>query len=160
MAVDWNFVAVCRKDMKALSRRSEGREITASRGSVNIALTMHSDTDEARFRINEAALVDAIAMIEKVKARLDCAPPRAEGILSLRGVIEHIDEAHEDEARKVLHDALLKSFTEALSSLAAARKSEGASMSDVLSDELSNIEQLTKDASGLAAVAPQAIKRE
>lgn len=130
-----------------------------NRGSINASLTMHSDTGDARYRINEAALGDAITMVEKVNARLNCAPPRAEGILSLRGVIEPADDVEDEDARKALSAAVLDSFAAAIDVLARGRKSEGAAMSAVLSGQLDDIEQLTVDASKLAATAPQAIMK-
>ncbi len=130
-----------------------------NRGSVNVSLTMHSDTGEARYRVNEAALGDAIAMIEKVSMRLECAPPRAEGILSLRGVIEPTDDTEDENARKALKIALLENFAEAIDALAVGRMSEGAAMCKVLSAQLEDIEKLAQEASALAAAAPQAIKK-
>ena len=130
-----------------------------NRGSVNASLTMHSDIGDTRYRINEAVLGDAISMVEKVNAKLNCAPPRAEGILSLRGVIEAADDVQDEGARKALSNAVLASFAAAIDVLAQGRKAEGAAMSDVLSAQLDDIEQLTADASKLAATAPQAIMK-
>lgn len=132
-----------------------------NRGSVNASLTMHTDAGETRHRINEAALADAIAMVEKVGVKIKCAPPRAEGILSLRGVIEPVDEDAEDEAaRKALNIAVLASFVASVEVLAQRRKAEGASMSEVLSAQLQEIEHLTAQASKLADASPQAIKEK
>ena len=63
-----------------------------SRGSLNIGLTLSSGAAASGYAINEAMLDDVVAMIEKVRARIDCGKPQAEGLLALRGVIEQTDE--------------------------------------------------------------------
>ena len=50
-----------------------------NRGSINASLTIHTETGETRHRINEAALADAIAMVEKVGAKIKCAPHAPKG---------------------------------------------------------------------------------
>lgn len=87
-------------------------------------------------------------------------PPRAEGILSLRGVIETADDVQDEVARRALNLAVLASFAAAIDILAQGRKAEGAAMSDVLSAQFKEIEQLTAEASKLAAAAPQAVKEK
>lgn len=129
-----------------------------SRGSVNVNLSMVSESTEPRYRVNETALLSAIAMVEKISAHLKCDPPRAEGILGLRGVIETVDETESDEDRKVLLNALASSFDKAVTALAAARASEGDAMASVLNGHFDEIEMLTKAAAASAASGPEAIK--
>ena len=131
-----------------------------NRGSVNVALSLRTENGEARFQINEAALADAVDMVEKINSKIDCAPSTAVGVLSLRGVIEAADDAENEAARKALSASLLKSFAKAVDALNAVRQSEGAAMSAVLLAQLSDIEQLTADAAALAAATPQAIKQK
>lgn len=130
-----------------------------SRGSIGVSLTMQSAADEPRCRINEAALNDAIAMMEKISARLKCDRPRAEGILALRGVIEPADEIQSEEGRKALVAVMAVSFEKAVDALAAARRAEGASLEASLVALLSETERLTKTAAGLAAAAPEALHK-
>jgi len=129
-----------------------------SRGSLNIGLTLNSDRPAAGYTINEAMLSDVIAMIEKIRLRIDCAPPQAEGLLALRGVIEQAEEELSEDAREALFAALLKSFAEALDGLVASRRKEGAALGAVLEANFAFIEQLTKDAAANAAASPAVIR--
>lgn len=129
-----------------------------SRGSLNIALTLTSDHAESGYRINEAMLADAVSMINKLRLNVECAPPRADGLLGLRGVIEQAEEELSAEAREALIAALLNSFGEALDALVAARRKEGASMGAVIAGHFETIERLTADAAANAAAMPAAIR--
>lgn len=129
-----------------------------ARGSLNVSLNLSSDRPETGYRINEAMLADVLAMIEKLRLNVECAPPQAEGLLALRGVIEQSDEQLSEDARAALSSALVKSFDEALDRLVAARRAEGAAMAAVLSDHFHTIDQLTRDAAANAAATPAAIR--
>ncbi len=129
-----------------------------SRGSLNIALTLSSDKTESGYRINEAMLAEAVSMINKLRLNVECAPPSADGLLNLRGVIEQADEELSEEARAALFAALLKTFGEALDALVAARRSEGAAMGAVIAGHFETIEKLTADAAANAAAMPAAIR--
>ncbi|WP_207764954.1 YicC/YloC family endoribonuclease [Hyphococcus luteus] len=129
-----------------------------SRGSLNIGLTLASDRSDSGYRINEAMLADAVSMINKLRLNVECAPPSADGLLGLRGVIEQAEEELSAEAREALFAALLNSFGEALDALVAARRKEGASMGAVIAGHFETIEKLTADAAANAAAMPAAIR--
>ena len=133
-------------------------KVKLSRGSLNIGLTLNTDKPEIGYRVNEAMLADALAMIEKIRSQIDCAPPQAEGLLALRGVIEQSEEQVSEEDKNALYSALLDSFNSALDALADARRKEGAAMGAVLVGQLDSIEALTKDAAANAAATPAAIR--
>lgn len=131
-----------------------------SRGSVNVNLTLHSEKAEARYRVNDGALADAIAMVEQIRVKLECAPSRAETILALRGVMELAEEAENDEARQSLSVALLSSFDKVLDRLVSARQSEGAALLKILRAQFDDVDRLTKDAAKQAAAAPAALQKK
>lgn len=143
-------------DLELELRRAMQKRL--SRGSVSITLSFQTGADEQRYRINESALEDAIAMVEKISARLKCDRPRAEGILALRGVIEPAEEIHSGEARKALLSAMTANFETALDALVAARLAEGASVGAALRALLDDVERLTGAAAGLAEAAPVALR--
>ena len=130
------------------------------RGSLNVSLAMRAESAEGRLRINDRALADALSMIRKVAAEIDCAPPRPEGVLALRGVVEPIEEAEDEEAQAALSAAFIKSFQETLGVLCDARRAEGAAMAKALSAQFDEIAQLTETAASLAAATPDAIRRK
>ncbi|WP_428409703.1 YicC/YloC family endoribonuclease [Hyphococcus sp.] len=129
-----------------------------ARGTLNITLTLNRDGGTAGYTINEAMLGDVIAMVDKIRLQTECAPPRPDGLLALRGVIEQAEEEMGEEERAALMAALLKSFAEALDGLAAARRTEGEAMGAVLAGHFDTIEKLTADAAANAAAMPAAIR--
>ena len=128
-----------------------------SRGAVSISLNVLSDAPQTAYAVNQDALDTAIAMTQEVSKKTPCDPPRPEGILALRGVLEPV-EAKDDEKRKKLLGALTESFAEAVRRLKSARDSEGKSMAEVLSTHLDSVAQLTADAGVHAAATPEALR--
>lgn len=128
------------------------------RGSVNASLSLVSESAESAYKVNDKALAVAIAAVEQVRSSIKCDLPRAEGILALRGVMEPADADESDEARAALHDAIMKSFSEAAKALGVARAKEGAAMSAVLSAQLDEVEKLTKSATASAATTPETLR--
>ena len=61
--------------------------------SANLSVTR---TAPPELRVNRAALAQVMALIGELTGEIDTAPPRLDGLLALRGVIETVD--HEDEA--------------------------------------------------------------
>ena len=128
------------------------------RGSVVASLTLDSGAAETQYRINQAALDSAVAMVKSIGEKLDCAPPRAEGVLALRGVIEPVDDLETPQEREALWTAIEASFADGVAALAAARLAEGAAMGDVLAGLIDEVERLAGEAAALAVVAPAALR--
>ncbi len=116
------------------------------RGSVFASLQLGSASGETRMRLNKAALSDALAAVEEIRAQTDCGPPQAEGLLALRGVMEPADDEPDEAARAAFNDAVLKSFHEAVDLLGDARVKEGAAMAGVVAGHVDEIETLTAKA--------------
>lgn len=129
-----------------------------TRGAFNATLSIATDRSEAQYRINETMLREAISMIERIEAHMKCAPPQPEGVLSVKGVIEPVEQDLDEEAQKHLHAALLNSFAEALDNLVAARRKEGKGLADTLAQQIDEIETLTKAAAAHSASTPATIK--
>ena len=130
-----------------------------SRGSVTVNLTLSNDQPGAQYRVNEAVLSNAIAMIESLNGRLKCALPQPEGILSLRGVMEPAEEVFDKDAQAALEAALLADYNVGVEALATARRNEGTEMTAVLENQFATLEKLTADAAANAALAPAALRQ-
>ncbi|MEO1251043.1 MAG: YicC/YloC family endoribonuclease [Pseudomonadota bacterium] len=129
-----------------------------ARGSVGANLQLAGAAGAARLQINEGALADAIAAVGAVSSKLRCDPPRAEGILGLRGVLETLEDPPGEEAREALLASLKKSFDEALEALIKSRRTEGAAMAGVITEHVNAVETLTSEAAGHATAKPEAIR--
>jgi uncharacterized protein (TIGR00255 family) len=129
-----------------------------ARGSVSATLTLSREDSGAGLRINAEALNEALNMIEKIRKRVDCEKPRAEGILSLRGVIEQEDDAGDEDAKRALSSAIAGSFREAMKALKDARAVEGLALAEIVAAQVDEVERLVDRARASAAVGPAAIK--
>jgi len=131
---------------------------TLQRGSLSVNLAMHREAGDMRYRVNQVGLDDVLLMVERINMRVQCDPPRAESILALRGVLEPVDEAEDDEAKQALVKAVLESFKDALKMLAAARRKEGEALGAVIAAQFEQIEKLAALARKSASTAPAALR--
>jgi uncharacterized protein (TIGR00255 family) len=108
-------------------------------------------------RINRAALGQLVALINELTGEVEAAPPRLDGLLALRGVVESVED--EDEA--VLEErcrAVLAGWTQALDRLAEARAEEGARIAALLRHQLDETATLAAAAEARAVAQPAALR--
>ena len=108
------------------------------------------------WRVNRATLAQIVALLNELAGEIEAAPPRLDGLLALRGVVESVEEESDtilDERRQ----AVLNSWAMGLGRLALARTEEGARLAVVLRGQLAEIAALVDAAEGCAAVQPAAI---
>jgi uncharacterized protein (TIGR00255 family) len=126
------------------------------RGNISAVLAI-TRTAPAAVRINRAALAQLVSLMNEIAGEVDAAPPRLDGLLALRGVVETIEDDEEAliEGRR---SAVLGSWETAIDRLAAARAEEGARLALLLCDQLEEISALVRAAEGCAAAQPEAIR--
>jgi uncharacterized protein (TIGR00255 family) len=126
------------------------------RGNISANLAVNR-TAPPTIRINREMLNRVLALLGELAGEVEAAPPRLDGLIGLRGVIESVDDEPDDmiDARRA---ALLASWGTALGRLAAARGEEGARLGAVLSAQLAELAELVAAASGLAAAQPEALR--
>jgi uncharacterized protein (TIGR00255 family) len=128
------------------------------RGSISVNLSVARAAGAGNIRVNREALAVVVRLANEIAAEVEAAPPRVDGLLALRGVLESGDEALDEGARERQMKQLNDGFALALEGLASMRMSEGARLDAVLSERLNEIAALVKDAEGAAATQPAAIK--
>ena len=101
----------------------------------------------------------ATTLLKQVQSKIDCAPPRADRVLAMRGVLEDQDEGAPKDLPDEVLGTLKSSFDKALTGFVRARQSEGKAMDSLLREQLARIETLTKDARAQAAIEPKQIKK-
>jgi uncharacterized protein (TIGR00255 family) len=135
-------------------REAAGRRLR--RGNVSASLTLKREERAPRLTPDPAALEQAIALATAVAQRLGAAPPRAEAILALPGVLR-AEQAEPDEAmEEAKRAALVAAFDTALAGLVAARGREGAQLGTILGALLGEIAALRDAAATEAATQPEA----
>ena len=133
----------------ALSQRCRRGNVSANLGVTRLALPA--------IRVNREMLGQLLGLIRELAAEIDAAPPRLDGLLGIRGVIDTVDDDPEPvvEARRA---AVLEGWSMALDRLAASRAAEGARLAAVLSAQRAEIVALVEAASACAAAQPSAIR--
>lgn len=128
------------------------------RGSVQVSLSLTEQTAAPSLKINREALQAISEAMRAMQDVLPMAPPSADGIFRMKGVVEEGPEGGEAdlEARDA---AMLASLDEALKALAAARAEEGARIGMLLTAQLDRIAALAREARELASLAPEAVKQ-
>src|SRR5436305_6440968 len=116
-------------------------------------------------RINRATLSQIVALSRELAAEIaaetagtiSVAPPRLDGLIGMRGVIETVEE-DPDEIVEARRTAVLASWSVALDRLAAARNQEGARLAALLTDQRAGLAVLVESAAASAAAQPAAIR--
>jgi len=128
------------------------------RGAVTVGLTLTRTSAAAPLRVNRAALAEVMALVKDLSREFDAAPPRLDGLLGLKGVLETGEDASDPAANERRQAALVKSFETALKQLTAMRLAEGKRLAAVLTARLKDISALTASAEKCAAAQPAAAK--
>jgi uncharacterized protein (TIGR00255 family) len=89
---------------------------------------------------------------------VDAAKPRLDGILSLKGVIEVIDEDEHEDERRAAEAAVIAGFRSTLAELATMRRHEGEALGQILSQRVKEIAALAARADAAPGRRPEAIK--
>ncbi len=129
-----------------------------SRGNVNATLNVEREGATPVVRVNEPVLAALLETMNKMSGQIEAAPPRLDGILALRGVVDII-AADEGEAEKLAAEkAVIAGFDAVLSDLVTMRRHEGAALERVLSTRLSEIAALAARAEAMPGRRAEAIK--
>jgi uncharacterized protein (TIGR00255 family) len=137
--------------------RASASQVLA-RGTVYGTLTVERQGMAPVVRVNEPVLNAVLATLKGLAGRVDAAEPRLDGILSLKGVIEVIDEDEREEDRRAAEAAAVAGFQQTLSELAAMRRREGEALAEVLTQRVAQISALAARAEIAPGRKPAAIK--
>ena len=130
-----------------------------SRGNFQAALTVgRSAGAQVQPVVNEALLKDLAGLALRLREQFGTELPSADGLLSLRGVLDFPEAVESEEARAALDAAILAVLDTALSGLEQARQTEGAALGALLSGHLDSIEALTLRAEADPSREPAAIR--
>jgi uncharacterized protein (TIGR00255 family) len=129
-----------------------------ARGTVYGTLTVERQGVAPVVRVNEPVLAAVLATIKSLADRVDAAAPRLDGILSLKGVIEVIDEDEREEDRRAAEAAVVAGFLGTVAELAAMRRHEGEALGQVLTQRVREIAALAARADNAPGRRPEAIK--
>ena len=169
-AIVWELRSVNGRGLDVRLRLPPGREALEqavrqaiqakfSRGNIQAALSISTAAGALRPVINESLLADLAAQAKRLQEEHGLAPPSADGLLALRGVIEIPEAAASPEEREALDAAILGVLGEALDALTEARTGEGAALAGLLGGNIDAIEGLTGKAEADPSREPAAIRQ-
>lgn len=131
------------------------------RGNIQATLTLEPQEGGKALRIDPQALAAAVRLAKEIETGSGLAPARADGILSLKGVIVQDDAVELDQPQRAARDAaVLESLAAAFDNLARARRTEGGKLAAVLSSHMGEIERLIREAAKSAGAQVSHIREK
>jgi uncharacterized protein (TIGR00255 family) len=130
-----------------------------SRGSFQATLTIgRAAGSQAQPVVNEAFLKDVAGLARRLQEQFGVAAATADGLLSLRGVLDIPESAETEDARAALDAAIMAAFENALNGLEHARQQEGEALGVLLLGNIDEIETLTLQAEADPSRDPASIR--
>ena len=130
-----------------------------SRGNFQATLTVgRAAGQQAQPVVNEAFLRDLAGLAKRLQDQFGVGPATADGLLSLRGVLDIPETSETEEVRAALDSAILSALETALTGLEQARQSEGEALRSLLSGHIDAIQALTLQAEVDPSREPAAIR--
>ena len=129
-----------------------------SRGQVTLGVqATRAALGAAALRVNSDILARYLTLANQL-AEEGATPPSADGLLSLRGVLEAPEEVDDPEARAAVEAAIAVSIDQALDALKLSRDREGAQLLPVITDFIDRIAALVAQAETEAVAQTAAIR--
>lgn len=128
------------------------------RGNLAVTLTVEDAGSRGRLAVNREALAQVLAVLRDLEPQIEAAPPRLDGVLGLKGVMElelPVIDAATTERRL---QAVQASFGKAIADMATMRLAEGARLQVMVDGHLQEIDRLRKAAAGNAGTQPASIR--
>src|SRR6516225_901681 len=129
-----------------------------SRGTVYASLNVKRANAASTVRINEDVLSAVVKVAHQLAGKIDAVAPSIDGLLGIKGVIEVVEPESDEDEDKAAKAAAAKAFDEALDNLVAMRRREGASLGQILSQRLEEIEALAGKADAAPGRKPEAVR--
>lgn len=115
------------------------RSKVLARGNVYANLVVRREGPAPAVRVNEQVLGAVVAAMRTVAGRVEAQPPRLDGILGIKGVIEITEQVEDEAEHRAAEQAILAGFDAALDALLAMRRHEGTALQRVLLQRLDEI---------------------
>jgi uncharacterized protein (TIGR00255 family) len=138
-------------------REVVGRHVT--RGSLTISLASEWHDGGQEIRINERALAQVMVAAARVRTLTDAAPPRVDGLITIKGVLDVVERQEDAEQAAARSDIMLKSLDGAMVALVVARTAEGSRLAATLNAQLDEIERLVRIVEASPARTREAVEQ-
>ncbi|TPK56339.1 MULTISPECIES: YicC/YloC family endoribonuclease [unclassified Mesorhizobium] len=130
-----------------------------ARGNFQATLTITRAVGmQSQSVVNEAFLKDLAGLAKRIEEQFGVAPATADGLLSLRGVLDIPETTETEDVRTALDNAVMAALDVALEGLERSRQGEGAALRTLLLGHIDAIEALTLGAEADPSREPAAIR--
>jgi uncharacterized protein (TIGR00255 family) len=143
-------------ELEAYAKKRAGELL--SRGTVYANLNVRRSNQIPTVRINEEVLASIVKVAGVLAGKIDAVAPSIDGLLALKGVIEVVDPESDDAEDKAARAAAALAFDQALGELVEMRQREGATLGQILSQRMDEIERLVIRAEAAPGRKPEAVK--
>jgi uncharacterized protein (TIGR00255 family) len=143
-------------DLEAAAKKRAGELL--SRGTVYANLNVKRANAVSTIRINEDVLASIVRVAGELASRIDAVAPSIDGLLAIKGVIEVVEPESDEAEDKAAKAAVATAFEQALGDLVRMRQREGATLGQILSQRMDEIERLANKAEAAPGRKPDAIR--
>jgi uncharacterized protein (TIGR00255 family) len=143
-------------ELEAFAKKRAGEML--SRGTVYANLNVKRANAASTIRINEEVLSSIVKVAGVLAGKIDAVAPSIDGLLGIKGVIEVVEPESNEEEDQAAKAAASAAFEQALQNLVEMRRREGATLGQILSQRMDEIERLAKKAEIAPGRKPEAIK--
>jgi len=132
---------------------------TLKRGNVTVTLTVDWNKTSKAFQVNQNMLDLVISSLPKIETLIpNLGPISATDVLALRGVIEEFEQEITNKQKVDIQKIILADFDQAIQALQHMRVEEGLRLTNVLTEQLGVISDLTNRAKNNASSQQQAVQ--
>ena len=129
------------------------------RGNVSVNLNVAHAQEQSGYQVNHDLLRQLVGVMNDMREELpNIAPPSIDALMTLRGVVEPLEQDESEEERDLAHAMIMSNLIDALDDLVRNRAAEGDRMLAVLQGHINEIEELCTKAEACASAQPAAIK--
>src|SRR5262245_42080043 len=130
-----------------------------ARGNLTVNLNVKRTGGQTEIRLNESALKQVLAAVEALRAAAPVAPPSAEALLNVRGVLELVEPEESEAEAATRAAAMLASLETALDGMIDARGAEGGRLKTIVAQQVEEIERLVALVERSPSRAPAAVRQ-
>jgi uncharacterized protein (TIGR00255 family) len=128
------------------------------RGTLHASLTMTRHQGVVEVRLNEGVLEQIVSAARRASEITGGGMPDTAALIGLHGVLEFVDQEARGELAEQAGDAILLDFERTLDELLTARAGEGQRLQSLVSEQVAEIERLTRVVENSPARSQEAIR--
>ncbi|MEM6461952.1 MAG: YicC/YloC family endoribonuclease [Pseudomonadota bacterium] len=128
-----------------------------ARGNLQVNLTVTRDRKTIQATVNQDVLDAVIIAADRLLESTDAEPPRIDGLLNIRGVLEFSESKPDDETLSQERQSIMDGLDATIAAMTAMRKTEGEKIGAFLGDQVAGIEELVRKVAADPSTEPDRI---